>query len=249
MSKRREKEKWLSAHRDQFEFVWNWNQSIPSASYWNTASDWTILPKYKGWLDFERVCNCMELSLTCSNHHKTERQNTTETKQLFRAHKKKDNSCLHMLSLQNRRVYASQHLESWKKDSNVIRKIVTQWLKIGHMVDLEGLNPPDPILILFQRHRLVHNDLHNKLHLQFNLNRVWSPCCHQVIKGGINLGMASYFIISSLMLITMPMLSMSMTKTMVLMGTASYLASSVSSLDNSPHLTPGSLQPPSYNGW
>ena len=36
-------------------------------------------------------------------------------KQLFRAHKKKDNSCLHMLSLQNRRVYASQHLESWKK--------------------------------------------------------------------------------------------------------------------------------------
>ena len=116
------------------------------------------------------------------------------------------------------------------------------------LLDLEGLNPSDPILILFQRHRLVHNDLHNKLHLQFNLNRVWSPCCHQVIKGGINLGMASYFIISSLMLITMPMLSMSMTKTMVLMGTASYLASSVSSLDNSPHLTPGSLQPPSYNG-
>ena len=83
------------------------------------GSDWTILPKYKGWLDFERVCNCMELSPTCSNHHKTERQNTTETKQLFRAHKKKDNSCLHMLSLQNRRVYASQHLESQKKKSNV----------------------------------------------------------------------------------------------------------------------------------
>ena len=133
-----------------------------------------------------------------------------------------------------------------EKGSNGIRKLVTQWLKIGHMVDLEGLNPSDPILILFERHTLVHNDLHNKLHLQFNLNRFWAPCCHQVIKGGINLGMASYFII--LILITMPMLSMSMTKTMVLMGTASYLASSVSSLDNSPHLTPGSLQPPSYNG-
>ena len=36
--------------------------------------------------------------------------------------------------------------------------------------------------------------------------------------------------------------------TMILMAIALYLASSVSSFDNSPHLVPGSLQPPSHNG-
>ena len=36
--------------------------------------------------------------------------------------------------------------------------------------------------------------------------------------------------------------------TMILMAIALYLASFVSSFDNSPHLAPGSLQPPSHNG-
>ena len=49
------------------------------------------------------------------------------------------------------------------------------------------------------------------------------------------------------MIISMTMMPLTM-MLMILMAIAVYLASSVSSFDNSPHLKPGSLQPPSHNG-